>query len=71
MKLAYDIVSSVGINLEYNLQSQKKNSVDAKAHRAKVLGKDIIHYKTKNDQFKKLNLSTSDKKTTNATKTTG
>jgi excinuclease ABC subunit C len=60
LKLAYDIVSSVGINLD--IIAIAKEKLDAKAHRAKGAAKDIIHYKVKNGEFKSLNLSTSDKR---------
>ena len=60
LKLAYDIVLSVGVNLD--IIAVAKEKVDAKAHRAKGAAKDIIHYKVKNGEFKSLNLSTSDKR---------
>lgn len=60
LKLAYDIVLSVGINLD--IIAIAKEKLDAKAHRAKGAAKDIIHYKTKNGEFKNLKLSTSDKR---------
>lgn len=60
LKLAYDIVLSVGVNLD--IIAVAKEKVDAKAHRAKGAAKDIIHYKTKNGEFKNLKLSTSDKR---------
>lgn len=60
LKLAYDIVLSVGVNLD--IIAIAKEKLDAKAHRAKGAAKDIIHYKDKNGEFKKLNLSTSDKR---------
>ncbi len=60
LKLAYDIVSSVGVNLD--IIAIAKEKLDAKAHRAKGAAKDIIHYKVKNGEFKSLNLSTSDKR---------
>jgi excinuclease ABC subunit C len=60
LKLAYDIVSSVGVNLD--IIAVAKEKVDAKAHRAKGAAKDIIHYKDKNGEFKNLKLSTSDKR---------
>ena len=60
LKLAYDIVLSVGVNLD--IIAIAKEKLDAKAHRAKGAAKDIIHYKVKNGEFKSLNLSTSDKR---------
>ena len=45
LKLAYDIVLSVGVNLD--IIAIAKEKVDAKAHRAKGSAKDIIHYKDK------------------------
>ncbi|MCT7568980.1 excinuclease ABC subunit UvrC [Aliarcobacter butzleri] len=60
LKLAFDIVQSVGVNLD--IIAIAKEKIDAKAHRAKGSAKDIIHYKTKNDEFKSFNLLTSDKR---------
>ena len=60
LKLAYDIVLSVGVNLD--IIAVAKEKIDAKAHRAKGAAKDIIHYKTKSGEFKNLKLSTSDKR---------
>ena len=60
LKLAYDIVSSVGVNLD--IIAIAKEKVDAKAHRAKGAAKDIIHYKDKNNEFKNFKLSTSDRR---------
>mgnify|MGYP005838852765 FL=1 len=60
LKLAYDIVLSVGVNLD--IIAIAKEKVDAKAHRAKGAAKDIVHYKDKNDEFKNFKLSTSDKR---------
>ncbi|MCB9097512.1 MAG: excinuclease ABC subunit UvrC [Arcobacter sp.] len=60
LKLAYDIVQSVGVNLD--IIAIAKEKLDAKAHRAKGAAKDIIHYKDKNDEFKSFNLLTSDKR---------
>ena len=60
LKLAYDIVQSVGVNID--IIAVAKEKVDAKAHRAKGAAKDIIHYKTKNGEFKNFKLSTSDKR---------
>lgn len=60
LKLAYDIVLSVGVNLD--IIAIAKEKVDAKAHRAKGAAKDIVHYKDKNGEFKNFKLSTSDKR---------
>ncbi|CAM3385327.1 excinuclease ABC subunit UvrC [Arcobacter aquimarinus] len=60
LKLAYDIVQSVGVNLD--IIAIAKEKLDAKAHRAKGAAKDIIHYKNKNGEFKSFNLLTSDKR---------
>ncbi|MFW2568452.1 excinuclease ABC subunit UvrC [Aliarcobacter butzleri] len=60
LKLAFDIVESVGVNLD--IIAVAKEKIDAKAHRAKGSAKDIIHYKTKNGEFKSFNLLTSDKR---------
>ncbi|MFX4234298.1 excinuclease ABC subunit UvrC [Aliarcobacter butzleri] len=60
LKLAFDIVESVGVNLD--IIAIAKEKIDAKAHRAKGKAKDIIHYKTKNGEFKSFNLLTSDKR---------
>ncbi|MDH1976290.1 excinuclease ABC subunit UvrC [Aliarcobacter butzleri] len=60
LKLAFDIVQSVGVNLDVIAIAKEK--IDAKAHRAKGAAKDIIHYKTKNGEFKSFNLLTSDKR---------
>ncbi|MCG3706090.1 excinuclease ABC subunit UvrC [Aliarcobacter butzleri] len=60
LKLAFDIVQSVGVNLD--IIAIAKEKIDAKAHRAKGAAKDIIHYKTKNGEFKSFNLLTSDKR---------
>ncbi|RBQ27865.1 excinuclease ABC subunit UvrC [Arcobacter sp. CECT 9188] len=60
LKLAYDIVQSVGVNLD--IIAIAKEKIDAKAHRAKGSAKDIIHYKDSNGEFKNFNLLTSDKR---------
>ncbi|MBF7070775.1 excinuclease ABC subunit UvrC [Aliarcobacter butzleri] len=60
LKLAFDIVQAVGVNLD--IIAIAKEKIDAKAHRAKGKAKDIIHYKTKNGEFKSFNLLTSDKR---------
>ncbi|GKT33868.1 excinuclease ABC subunit C, partial [Aduncisulcus paluster] len=54
LNLAYDIVQSVGVNLD--IVAIAKEKVDAKAHRAKGAAKDILY--TKDEVFK---LETSDK----------
>lgn len=60
LKLAYDIVQSVGMNLD--IIAIAKEKIDAKAHRAKGAAKDIIHYRSSNKEFKNFKLSTSDKR---------
>ncbi|WP_418185936.1 excinuclease ABC subunit UvrC [Aliarcobacter vitoriensis] len=60
LKLAYDIVQSVGVNLD--IIAIAKEKIDAKAHRAKGGAKDIIHYKNSNGEFKSFNLLPSDKR---------
>nr|MBP9616649.1 excinuclease ABC subunit C [Aliarcobacter sp.] len=60
LKLAYDIVQSVGVNLD--IIAVAKEKVDAKAHRAKGAAKDIVHYRNSNGEFKNFKLSTSDKR---------
>ncbi len=55
LNLAYDIVQSVGVNLD--IVAIAKEKVDAKAHRAKGAAKDILY--TKDEVFK---LETSDKR---------
>jgi excinuclease ABC subunit C len=60
LKLAYDIIQSVGVNLD--IIAIAKEKVDAKAHRAKGAAKDIIHYRTTNGEFKSLKLITSDQR---------
>lgn len=59
LKLAYDIIESVGVNID--IIAIAKEKVDAKAHRAKGAAKDILHYKS-NKQFKELKLSSSDQR---------
>lgn len=59
LKLAYDILESVGVNLD--IVAIAKEKVDFKAHRAKGAAKDIVHYKEENE-FKSLKLQTSDKR---------
>ncbi|WP_198305261.1 excinuclease ABC subunit UvrC [Arcobacter vandammei] len=60
LKLAFDIVQSVGINLDIIAISKEK--IDAKSHRAKGSAKDIVHYRSSNNELKSLNLLTSDKR---------
>ena len=60
LKLAYDIVQSVGVNLD--IIAIAKEKLDAKLIEQKGATKDIIHYKDKNGEFKNFNLSTSDKR---------
>lgn len=57
LKLAYDIVQSVGVDLD--IVAIAKEKVDAKAHRAKGAAKDVLHYK-QDHEFKELRLKTSD-----------
>lgn len=57
LKLAYDIVESVGVNMD--IVAIAKEKVDAKAHRAKGKAKDILHYK-QDGVFKELKLQPSD-----------
>ncbi len=59
LKLAYDIVNSVGINLD--IIAIAKEKIDFKAHRAKGAAKDIVHFKMGNE-FSSLKLLTSDKR---------
>ena len=59
LKLAFDIIQSIGVNLDIIAISKQK--VDAKAYRAKGNAKDIVHFR-KNGEYKSLNLLTSDKR---------
>jgi excinuclease ABC subunit C len=59
LKLAYDIVQSVGVNLD--IVAIAKEKIDFKAHRAKGAAKDIVHYKLDNN-FTSVKLQTSDKR---------
>ncbi|WP_066356382.1 excinuclease ABC subunit UvrC [Aliarcobacter skirrowii] len=59
LNLAFEIVSSIGVNLDIIAISKQK--VDAKAYRAKGNAKDIIHFR-KNGEYKSLNLLPSDKR---------
>ncbi|MBS9782300.1 MAG: excinuclease ABC subunit UvrC [Arcobacter sp.] len=58
LKLAYDIVQSVGVNLD--IIAIAKEKIDAKAHRAKGKANDIIHYKDDKGNIRELKLKTSD-----------
>jgi len=60
LKLAYDIVQSVGVNLD--IIAIAKQKVDAKAYRAKGAAKDIVHYRNINGKFQSCNLLSSDKR---------
>ena len=60
LKLAYDIIQSVGMNLD--IIAIAKEKIDAKSHRARGAAKDIVHYRDKNKEFKNFKLSTSDKR---------
>ncbi|MGD9554708.1 MAG: excinuclease ABC subunit UvrC [Arcobacteraceae bacterium] len=59
LKLAYDIIESVGVHID--IIAIAKEKIDAKAHRAKGAAKDILHYKS-DDKFKELKLSSSDQR---------
>ncbi|NVJ54047.1 MAG: excinuclease ABC subunit UvrC [Campylobacteraceae bacterium] len=60
LKLAYDIVQSVGVNLD--IVAIAKEKVDAKAHRAKGAAKDIVHFKEKTGEIRSLKLKPSDQR---------
>ncbi|MFK2823350.1 excinuclease ABC subunit UvrC [Arcobacter sp. YIC-80] len=60
LKLAFDIVQSVGVNLD--IIAIAKEKVDAKAHRAKGAAKDIIHYKDSDGTIRNIKLKTSDQR---------
>ncbi|RXJ90434.1 excinuclease ABC subunit C [Arcobacter sp. CECT 8983] len=60
LKLAYDIVQSVGVNLD--IVAIAKEKVDAKAHRAKGAAKDIVHFKEKTGVIRSLKLKPSDQR---------
>ena len=60
LKLAYDVINSCGANLKAIAIAKEK--VDAKAHRAKGKAKDIVHYKTSDNEYKELRLPTSDQR---------
>jgi len=59
LSLAFDIVQSVGVNLD--IIAVAKEKIDFKAHRAKGAAKDIVHYKDK-EEIKSIKLLTSDKR---------
>ncbi|MFA7084357.1 MAG: excinuclease ABC subunit UvrC [Arcobacteraceae bacterium] len=59
LKLAYDIIESVGVSMD--IIAIAKEKVDAKANRSKGAAKDILHYKI-DGEFKALKLSTSDQR---------
>ncbi|UTJ07425.1 excinuclease ABC subunit UvrC [Arcobacter roscoffensis] len=60
LKLAFDIVQSVGVNLD--IIAIAKEKVDAKAHRAKGAAKDIVHYKDSDGTIRNIKLKTSDQR---------
>ena len=60
LKLAFDIVQSVGVNLD--IVAIAKEKVDAKAHRAKGAAKDIVHYKDSDGTIRNIKLKTSDQR---------
>lgn len=57
LKLAYDIIESVGVHID--IIAIAKEKIDAKAHRAKGKAKDILHYKQEG-VYKELKLQSSD-----------
>ena len=59
LKLAYDIIQSVGVNLD--IIAIAKEKIDFKAHRAKGAAKDIVHFK-KDGIIESLKLESSDKR---------
>ncbi|MDX4068805.1 excinuclease ABC subunit UvrC [Aliarcobacter skirrowii] len=59
LNLAFEIVSSIGVNLDIIAISKQK--VDAKAYRAKGNAKDILHF-IQNKEIKSINLLPSDKR---------
>ncbi len=59
LKLANEIVQSVGVNLD--IIAIAKEKIDFKAHRAKGAAKDILHY-IKDGEFKELKLKSSDQR---------
>ncbi len=60
LKLAYEIISSVGVNLDIIAISKEK--IDFKAHRAKGKANDILHFINKNNDIESLKLLSSDKR---------
>ncbi len=59
LKLAYDIIDSVGVRLD--IIAIAKEKLDAKAHRAKGAAKDVLHFRD-NKTYETLRLTTSDKR---------
>ena len=59
LNLAYEIIASIGVNLDIIAISKQK--VDAKAYRAKGNAKDIVHFR-QNRELKSINLLPSDKR---------
>ena len=59
LKLAYDIVQSVGVKLD--IIAIAKEKIDFKAHRAKGAAKDIVHYK-QGEEITSIKLLTSDRR---------
>lgn len=59
LNLAYEIISSIGVNLDIIAISKQK--VDAKAYRAKGNAKDILHFKS-SDGYQSLTLLPSDRR---------
>jgi len=59
LKLAYEIIASIGVNLDIIAISKQK--LDAKAYRAKGNARDIVHFK-ENGELKSLHLLPSDKR---------
>ena len=59
LNLAYEIIASIGVNLDIIAISKQK--VDAKAYRAKGNAKDIVHFR-QNKELKSINLLPSDKR---------
>lgn len=59
LNLAYEIIDSIGVNLDIIAISKQK--VDAKAYRAKGNAKDIVHFR-QNKELKSINLLPSDKR---------
>lgn len=59
LNLAYEIIASIGVNLDIIAISKQK--VDAKAYRSKGNAKDIVHFR-QNRELKSINLLPSDKR---------